>query len=106
MRFRFAAVLRGVGRYHVISGDRRTDNDIITYSINLSTWLHTIQVHLKHPAEARDLNISFELVFAARKRYVSGHEFLFKTLSTHSPLQALDDCNVNFVTPCILNCTV
>ena len=49
----------------------------------------------------RVLNAYFELVPAARKRYVSGQAFLFKKLFTLSPLQALELCNRNFRTPCI-----
>ena len=68
----------------MISGDRRKDNDVTQVPINWSIWLHTVQaqVHLIHPAEAGDLNISFGLILAARERYVSGHGFLFKMLST------------------------
>ena len=61
--------------------------------MTLSTRLHTVQVNLICPAEAGDLNISLEVVSAARKRYFSGQGFLFKTLSTQSPLQALEVCN-------------
>ena len=40
--------------------------------------------------EAGDSNAYCELVVpAVRKRYVSGHGFLFKTLSTWSPLQVM-----------------
>ena len=43
------------------------------------------------PIDAEDLNVYFELVVpAARKQYVSGQGFLFKKLSTQSPLQALE----------------
>ena len=49
------------------------------------------------PAEAGDLNASFEfLVPAARKRYVSGQGFVLKKLSTQTPLQSLEACNRNF----------
>ena len=54
------------------------------------------------PTEAGDLNAYFEIVVpAARKRYVSEQGFLFKKLSTQSPLQILEVCNRNFRTPCI-----
>ena len=55
------------------------------------------------PAEAGDLNAYFELfVPAARKRYVYGQGFLFKKLSTQSPLQALEVSNRDIRTPCII----
>ena len=63
--------------------------------------MHTVQIHLIHPAEAGDLNISFELLFATRKLYVSGHGLLFKTLSIQSPLKTLQVFNGNFRTFCI-----
>ena len=54
---------------------------------------HKITITLS-PAEAGDLKAYFELVLpAARKRYVSRQGFLFKKLSTQSPLQPLGICN-------------